>query len=91
MSSGREREQSYMGGDDYGGGGGARDLDQVSPDGLSQQRIHSNCRLIEYEKFGLLQQSHGETGSPGKSIITKSSHLLMIQKGFREIEGDETS
>ena len=57
-----------MGGDDDGGGGGARDLDQVSPDGLSQQRIHSDCRLVENEEFRLLEQCHGQTGSPENII-----------------------
>ena len=36
-----------VGGDDDGGGGGPGDLGEVSPDGLSQERIHSNCWLIQ--------------------------------------------
>ena len=82
-----------MGGDDDGGGGGARYLDQVSPDGLSQEGVHTHGRLVQYEEFRLLEQSHSQTGSPGG----RKHWLLLIvqqrwpfswikgQKGLRDI------
>ena len=54
-----------MGGDDDGGGCGAGYLDEVSPDGLSQQGIHPHCGLVQNEKLRLLEQSNREAGSPG--------------------------
>ena len=54
-----------VGGDDDGGGCGAGYLDEVSPDGLSQQGIHPHCGLVQNEKLRLLEQSNREAGSPG--------------------------
>ena len=64
-----------MCGDDDGGGGDPRDLHQMFPDGLSQQRVHPHCWLIQYEKLRLLEQGNSQAGSPGES-----KYLLICYK-----------
>ena len=67
-----------MSGDDDGGGGGAGYLDEMSPDGLSQQGVHTHCRLIQYEELRLLEQSHGQAGSPCEKYLSLLVSLVQL-------------
>ena len=64
--------------DDDGGGGGAGYLDEVPPDGLSQEGVHPHCGLIQYEKLRLLEQSNRQAGSPANSRPCYTLLLLPV-------------
>lgn len=60
-----------MRGDDDGLVAVLRDLDEMIPYALSQQRIHTHCRLVEDEELGVMHQGHGEGDPPLLSTARK--------------------
>lgn len=74
-----------MSGDDDGLVSILCDLNQMGPNALTKQRIHSDCWLVENEKFRIVHQSNSERYS--SLLSTTGKNKCVCKK--KEFEGRE--